>query len=974
MCLSSENIENLIEGIERFNIKEGEPSVFIDSEQSAALYITHSGSDESVGIQKFGKAIVRPKNHDKEQHYVGLVLSKREEDPSQNRLYGFYREKSKDNGLFREMWLPFVTRVCMADVGGPKNNLQFTWTSQMNARLFCGDRNRKQHFSELVDVSTVDADRWQDTKIYALFRNEWGMSAVCIYTIGDIDKIFTNSPFKGYTKAEMDRPRTCVDDSTKLPVETLKKIEKTSEMEQLVHPVGNSGLLLFNHQSYTHIQIDGSPNRRTSHHTVIFLSLNNGGIHKVLHNKNDTFLIAEFRPFNYTEQISFILHPSSKKLYVNNGSQLVQLDVADCSQYGDTCQDCMLSRDPYCGWDGTQCIRDTNGIWHDAATGNLAICQEHAEKEAAMNRLDLPHDPPVRIFLKEQPDTVLAVGKTYLNTYIKNQKKNQRRMRLENCNSDDCSYNITLAHLMEDANQLFVCGTTDDETVCCNSNLAEQSPICKDIKDISSFNINEGDLSALAESEQSTDLYITRSGSDGSVESVGIHKFGKARVGPKNHHKEQHYVGLVLSKREEDPSQNRVYGFYKEKTEDTGLFSEMWLPFVTQVCMTDVGGPKNNLQFTWTSQMNARLFCGDQERKQHFSELVDVSTVDADRWQDTKIYALFRNEWGMSAVCVYTIEDINKIFENSPFNGYKKDQMDRPRTCAPDSSKLSVDTLKKIEKISEMEQLVHPVGNPGLLFFNHHNYTHIQVDSKPNSRSSNQNVIFLSLNNGGIHKVLQNESHTFVIAEYQPFKQKAHVLSIILQSTFKKLYVNNGSQLVQLDVADCSQYGDTCQDCMLSRDPYCGWDGTQCIRETKGSWHDAATGDLSVCNEHNASNYTGDPVPVPRYSKYFLQCPVSSRHAQYSWQHDENSTACSSVKEQCLYLIDNMDSECKGTYKCISQEMGYSKVLVQYELQVENDAKTQQYRQLWPNKAEGRKTSPVIWVCVMMALIKSLSF
>lgn len=32
--------------------------------------------------------------------------------------------------------------------------------------------------------------------------------------------------------------------------------------------------------------------------------------------------------------------------------------------------------------------------------------------------------------------------------------------------------------------------------------------------------------------------------------------------------------------------------------------------------------------------------------------------------------------------------------------------------------------------------------------------------------------------------MLQNESHTFVIAEYQPFKQKAHVLSIILQSTF----------------------------------------------------------------------------------------------------------------------------------------------------------------------------------------------
>ncbi|XP_039866729.1 semaphorin-7A-like isoform X3 [Simochromis diagramma] len=554
-------------------------------------------------------------------------------------------------------------------------------------------------------------------------------------------------------------------------------------------------------------------------------------------------------------------------------------------------------------------------------------------------------------------------------------------MQWEKCNSisseHDCSYNITLVHRKKDANQLFVCGTDGNERVCCNMDLTVEAPMCLPsenianlIEGIERFNIKEGEPSVFIDSEQSAALYITRSGSD---ESVGIHKFGKARVGPKNHDKEQHYVGLVLSKREEDPSQNRVYGFYREKSKDNGLFSEMWLPFVTRVCMADVGGPKNNLQFTWTSQMNARLFCGDRNRKQHFSELVDVSTVDADRWQDTKIYALFRNEWGMSAVCIYTIGDIDKIFTNSPFKGYTKAEMDRPRMCVDDSTKLPVETLKKIEKTSEMEQLVHPVGNSGLLLFNHQSYTHIQIDGSPNRRTSHHTVIFLSLNNGGIHKVLHNKNDTFLIAEFRPFNYTEQI-SFILHPASKKLYVNDGSQLVQLDVADCSQYGDTCQDCMLSRDPYCVWDGTHCIRETKGSWRDAATGDLSVCNEHNASNYKGDPVPVPRYSKYFLQCPVSSRHAQYSWQHHENSTACSSGKEQCLYLIDNMDNECKGTYKCISQEMGYSKVLVQYELQVENDAKTQQYKQHWPNKAEGRKTSPVIWVCLMMALIKSLSF
>ncbi|XP_031602310.1 semaphorin-7A-like isoform X1 [Oreochromis aureus] len=590
------------------------------------------------------------------------------------------------------------------------------------------------------------------------------------------------------------------------------------------------------------------------------------------------------------------------------------------------------------------------------------------EKETAMKRFSLPQDPPVQILLEEQPDTALAVGKTYLNTYnFQNQKKSHKSMRLENCNSD-CSYNITLVHLMEDANQLFVCGATDDETVCCNSNFTEQPSICKEslIKDISTFKIKEGDLSALAESEQSTDLYLTRSGYD---ESVGIHKFGKARVRPKNHHKEQYYVGLVLSKREEDPSQSRVYGFYREKNKDTGLFSEMWLPFVTQVCMTDVGGPRNNLQFTWTSQMNARLFCGDPERKQHFSELVDVSTVDADRWQDTKIYALFRNQWGMSAVCVYTIEAINNIFKNSPFKGYTKDQMDRPRTCVNDSTKLQVDTLKKIDKTSEMEQLVHPVGNSGVLLFNHHKYTHIQVDSKPNSRSRNQNVIFLSLNNGGIQKVLHNESHTFVIAEYRPFSHEAHIFSLILHQTSKKLYVNIASELVQLDIANCSQYGDTCQDCMLSRDPYCGWDGTHCTPDSNGRWHDAATGNLGICGDDTTQEFTS-PIPNPEknevrlHAKHFLRCSMSSRHAQYSWQHLQNSSSCIWKADQCLYFINSMGPEQEGTHTCVSEEMGYRKVLAQYQLQLQ---------ELQESKAVGQQLNPIIWCCLSVVLIQSFS-
>lgn len=73
-----------------------------------------------------------------------------------------------------------------ADIGGPKNKLQFTWTSQMNARLFCGDLDSRQHFSELVDVTAVQDARWQDTRVYALFKNEWYKSIVFCMNFSEI--------------------------------------------------------------------------------------------------------------------------------------------------------------------------------------------------------------------------------------------------------------------------------------------------------------------------------------------------------------------------------------------------------------------------------------------------------------------------------------------------------------------------------------------------------------------------------------------------------------------------------------------------------------------------------------------------------------------------------------------------------------------------------------------------------------------
>ncbi|XP_039992333.1 semaphorin-7A-like [Xiphias gladius] len=604
------------------------------------------------------------------------------------------------------------------------------------------------------------------------------------------------------------------------------------------------------------------------------------------------------------------------------------------------------------------------------------------EKETAVKRLPSPgHHTPLQILLNGQPDTVTAAGQTHLYSYnFQDHRKTpvERKVLWKECIDStprkDCSYNITVFHKREEANQAFVCGTNGRETLCCDVNLSELSPKCMPSakmghikRSIGTFIIKKGEPSALVESAESADLYITYSGSQANI---GIYRFGKDRVRPVHHNKEQHYVGLMLSRRP-NSLEDKVYAFYKEKNRDTSLQSDTWLPFVTQVCMADVGGPKNNLQFSWTSQMNARLFCGDPDNGQYFSELVDVATVHADQWQDARVYALFRNEWGMSAVCVYTIEDIDHIFSTSPFKGSSTaNHKKRSRMCVSDSTKIPPETLRMIEKTSEMEQWVQPVNKSGPLLFNHHNYTHIYVHTSQDKRNHPFTVLFLSTKNGGLHKVIQTKSQIFVIAEYQPIFHQAHIFSIILHPSSRKLYVESRSELIQLDVANCAKYGDSCEECVLARDPYCGWNGTHCTAETHGTLQDVVTGNHTICSVHpeKAFRYSHDTladenvdrITLPSRSRYFLQCPVSSHHAQYTWRHLESSIPCRSKDQECLLLIDSIGPEQVGDYRCVSEELGYSKVLAQYQLQLES-------------RAAGRLSSSLVWVCLMAALIKSLS-
>ncbi|KAK7886946.1 hypothetical protein WMY93_026567 [Mugilogobius chulae] len=160
------------------------------------------------------------------------------------------------------------------------------------------------------------------------------------------------------------------------------------------------------------------------------------------------------------------------------------------------------------------------------------------------------------------------------------------------------------------------------------------------------------------------------------------------------------------------------------------------------------------------------------------------------------------------------------------------------------------------------------------------------------------------------------------------------------------LYVGTAMEVQRLTLADCGRYGDTCRECILSRDPYCGWDRMQrkCIPIPPG--YNVTTGSLiqnldqsnsSVCGEAAALKLrktSPKEVLVPRNTTVFLPCPVRSFHATYRWERDN----CM-LNYPCLFSGDfcvlgpAVDTPLKeGVFRCMASEDGFKVEVISFRL------------------------------------------
>ncbi|XP_069836294.1 semaphorin-4G [Dendropsophus ebraccatus] len=406
---------------------------------------------------------------------------------------------------------------------------------------------------------------------------------------------------------------------------------------------------------------------------------------------------------------------------------------------------------------------------------------------------------------------------------------------------------------------------------------------------------------------------------------------------------------------------DKIYYFFNENImEETSEFLDKTkVARVARVCKSDIGG-KKILQRKWTSFLKARLYCSSP----YYETLKSVYTLDVGNWETTVFYAAFIFQWGnmkISAVCRYSLPDIQKVFEG-PYMEYQDSSRKwtkyigevpkpRPGSCITNefrsggyntSQDLPNNVLDFVKLHPLVSEVVKPMGDQQLLSKKNIVYTQIAVDRVTALDKRQYDVLFLGTDNGWIHKAVVINNKVHIIEEIQVFKTLQAVENMVISKKQNSLYIGSQSGVLQIPLSGCNQYS-SCYDCILARNPYCGWDGNTCRQPLTSHGRAQMTQDMQSGNR-GCINDTDEAAPwkkmrtVLKGDDVLLQCDLRSNLAKPKWFVNgsnplESDDAHLRVGIDGLLITDAL-LEHSGEYSCYSEESGLQAIVTSYNVSV----------------------------------------
>ncbi|XP_073342175.1 semaphorin-4A-like [Pagrus major] len=397
-----------------------------------------------------------------------------------------------------------------------------------------------------------------------------------------------------------------------------------------------------------------------------------------------------------------------------------------------------------------------------------------------------------------------------------------------------------------------------------------------------------------------------------------------------------------------DPSDRKLYFFFSEVGKEFSFVDDLRIARVAQVCKDDVGGQRT-LQKKWTSFAKAPLLC--QSPKQlPFNVLEDVFTLQppegADA-SDTLFYGVFTSQWSSgpeSAVCVFKLQDVREVFTQSYRTFDMQTHQWSPMVgkhsylgkCGLGNATDSV--LAEVKRSFLTSDSVKPDSGGPIVVSSGKRYSRVAAMTTEAANSKQYTVLFLLTESGFLHKVVLFDRGVQVIEEIQVFTQAQPIRSILLSSAKGVLYIGTSEGVTAVPVAKCSVYR-TCSQCVLARDPLCGWSrtGRVCTRldgSDDNMAQDLEDGNVEEVCRGQTRDSVNTEVRVHLNEVVKLPCVKPSNLAALTWTSPRLKAQTNNLFIQSadgtLSFIATADTF--GSYRCEAEEGRYKEVVMSYNV------------------------------------------
>ncbi|XP_070701650.1 semaphorin-4E [Pempheris klunzingeri] len=422
------------------------------------------------------------------------------------------------------------------------------------------------------------------------------------------------------------------------------------------------------------------------------------------------------------------------------------------------------------------------------------------------------------------------------------------------------------------------------------------------------------------------------------------------------------------SETSEQGDDDKVYLFFSETAVECDCYNKLVVSRVARVCKGDLGGERT-LQKKWTSFLKARMDCPVLESQLPYIIQDTYRWCDPQQhWKNCLFYAVFTPQSDtsdLSAVCAYRVSDISSVFAEGKYKTpvpvetsfvkwvmYSGDvPVPRPGACIDNEARkagitqtldLPDRTLQFIKDRPLMDQVIQPIGEKPLLVRRGATFTCIIVNQVQAADGEKHQVMFIGTDEGTMLKAVNYDGEMFIIEEVQLFQPPQPIKILKFSNVTGQLYASSDYGAAQLPLATCGR-SLSCMDCVLARDPYCGWDQVagKCVvlsDSQRQLIQSVKEGDASLCPD-------ADPLkPVNRSiwpgGNLKLSCPSPSNLAKTTWEWD-GSPLTPAPRLQFLrdgLLILNATDSDAGQYRCLSVEHSkadkYTTAVVEYQVSI----------------------------------------